>query len=97
MANAFQEPVYLVTGSIFRSAPSGRGPWPPDSLPLALGLDAMRQLLLGKLARGSSRAARDRAARGRARAFNLARRRRCSSRRLEREGKRTGALILRQQ
>jgi len=53
LANAFQEPVYLASGLYFPVR--ALGPWAFLAfgvLPLSLGLDAMRQLFLGKLASG---------------------------------------------
>lgn len=54
VSNALQEPMYLVNGLYFPIR--ALGPWgfaALSTLPLAIGLDAMRQLVLGaKLARG---------------------------------------------
>ncbi len=53
VGNAFQEPVYLTSGMYFPL--SALGPWAVVGLavaPLTLGLDALRQLLLGPAARG---------------------------------------------
>lgn len=53
LANAFQEPVYLASGLYFPVR--ALGPWgflAFTVLPLSLGLDAMRQLLLGQAAHG---------------------------------------------
>jgi ABC-2 type transport system permease protein len=53
LGNAFQEPVYLASGMYFPL--SALGPWSVvglSVLPLTLGLDALRQLLLGRAARG---------------------------------------------
>jgi ABC-2 type transport system permease protein len=53
LGNAFQEPVYLASGMYFPL--SALGPWSVvglSVLPLTLGLDALRQLLVGRAARG---------------------------------------------
>ena len=53
LANAFQEPVYLVSGMYFPIR--ALGAWAFTSfafIPLSLGLDAIRQLLFGEIAQG---------------------------------------------
>ena len=98
VANALQEPMYLVNGLYFPIR--ALGPWAfaaVSTLPLAIGLDAMRQLVLGpELARGLLPVPVETALLAGALVVNL-----CVAvlllARLEREGKRTGALILRQQ
>jgi ABC-2 type transport system permease protein len=54
LANALQEPIYLANGLYFPVRALGPWAWAAIStLPLAIGLDAMRQLVLGaQLARG---------------------------------------------
>lgn len=98
VANALQEPMYLVNGLYFPI--KALGPWAfaaVSTLPLAIGLDAMRQLVLGPtLARGLLPVPVEIALLGAALGFNLALAVVLLAR-LEREGKRTGALILRQQ
>jgi len=98
VANALQEPMYLVNGLYFPI--KALGPWAfaaVSTLPLAIGLDAMRQLVLGPtLARGLLPVPVEIALLAAALAFNLALAVLLLAR-LEREGKRTGALILRQQ
>lgn len=98
VANALQEPMYLVNGLYFPI--KALGPWAfaaVSTLPLAIGLDAMRQLVLGPtLARGLLPVPVEIALLAAALGFNLALAVVLLAR-LEREGKRTGALILRQQ
>jgi ABC-2 type transport system permease protein len=98
VTNALQEPMYLVNGLYFPLR--ALGPWgfaAFSTLPLALGLDAMRQLVLGpELARGLWPVPIETALLAVALVVNvfvavalLAR--------LEHEGKKSGALLLRHQ
>jgi len=53
LGNAFQEPVYLVSGLYFPLRALGSFAFTGFAvLPLSLGLDAMRQLLFGEIAQG---------------------------------------------
>ena len=53
LANAFQEPVYLTSGLYFPLRALGGWSFTAFAIvPLSLGLDALRQLLLGELAQG---------------------------------------------
>jgi len=98
VVNALQEPMYLVNGLYFPLR--ALGPWAfaaVSTLPLALGLDAMRQLVLGpELARGFWPVEVEAAVLAVALVVNL-----CVAvlllARLEHEGKKTGTLLLRHQ
>ena len=98
LVNALQEPMYLVNGLYFPVR--ALGPWAfaaVSTLPLALGLDAMRQLVLGReLARGLWPVSVEAAILAVALVVNL-----CVAvfllARLEHEGKKTGTLLLRHQ
>lgn len=98
VANALQEPMYLVNGLYFPVR--ALGPWAfaaVSTLPLALGLDAMRQLILGpELARGLWPVAVETAVLAVALVVNVALAVALLAR-LEHEGKKTGALVLRHQ
>jgi ABC-2 type transport system permease protein len=98
VANALQEPMYLVNGLYFPIR--ALGPWAfaaVSTLPLALGLDAMRQLVLGPgLARGLWPVPLEAAVLGAALVVNLAAAVALLAR-LEHEGKKSGALVLRHQ
>jgi len=98
VANALTEPMYLVNGLYFPL--SALGPWvfaAISTLPLALGLDAMRQLVLGgELARGFLPVPTEIAILAVTLVVNLAVAVWLLER-TEREGKKTGALILRHQ
>lgn len=53
LANAFQEPVYLMSGMYFPLRALGAWSFTAFAfIPLSLGLDALRQLLFGEIARG---------------------------------------------
>ena len=98
VANALQEPMYLVNGLYFPLR--ALGPWgfaAVSTLPLALGLDAMRQLVLGPgLARGLWPVRLEVAILAVAFVVNIAISVLLLAR-LEHEGKKTGALLLRHQ
>jgi len=98
LANALQEPMYLVNGLYFPLR--ALGPWgfaALSTVPLALGLDAMRQLVLGpQLARGLMPVGVEAALLGASLVVNLVVAVWLLER-SEREGKKTGALILRHQ
>ncbi len=98
VANALQEPMYLVNGLYFPV--KALGPWgfaAVSTLPLALGLDAMRQLILGPvLARGLWPVHIEVAVLAVAFVVNVAIAVLLLAR-LEHEGKKTGALVLRHQ
>jgi ABC-2 type transport system permease protein len=98
VANALQEPMYLVNGLYFPVR--ALGPWAfaaVSTLPLALGLDAMRQLILGpSLARGLWPVPVETAVLGATFLVNIAVAVALLAR-LEHEGKKSGSLILRHQ
>ncbi len=98
VSNALAEPMYLVNGLYFPL--KALGPWgfaAISTLPLAIGLDAMRQLVLGpELARGLLPVGTEVALLAGSLVVNLALAVWLLDR-SERIGKRTGALILRHQ
>jgi ABC-2 type transport system permease protein len=98
VSNALAEPMYLVNGLYFPIRALGPWAWAAVStLPLAIGLDAMRQLVLGpQLARGLMPVGVEAALLGASLVVNLALAVWLLER-SEREGKKTGALILRHQ
>jgi len=98
VSNALAEPMYLVNGLYFPIRALGPWAWAAIStLPLAIGLDAMRQLVLGSvLARGLLPVGVEAALLGASLVVNLVAAVWLLER-SEREGKKTGALILRHQ
>ncbi len=98
VSNALQEPMYLVNGLYFPI--KALGPWgfaAFSTLPLALGLDAMRQLVLGpELARGLWPVPLEAGLVACALVVNLAAAVLLLAR-LEHEGKKSGTLVLRHQ